>query len=315
MVVTPSVLLLTTTQVAQLLDVHPSTVKRWCNDDELALELTEGGHRRIGLATVLSLATRRGITTYLDGFAPYAKEVWSCVQEALDERSFDGVRTLSVEWLRLGHLRRIAALFQTLGSHPEIDFARFCDDAVRGFMQDVGEEWRAGRLRVGEEHMASGALTEVLTHLRSTAPLPLDQPRGVAVVGSMEGVRHALGAWCVRLLLERRGWEVFFLGADVPLEDYASIQRGREASLVCVSFSAPTGGADMARAIRVLGQFYDGARPYTLALGGDLQEPAPLEGLEMPFVDFGVFETIRAFDSALSEAPGLRVLLPTGAVG
>ena len=45
---------------------------------------------------------------------------------------------------------------------------------------------------------------------------------GIAVVGSMEGDRHSLAPQCLRLLLERRGWEVFYLGADVPVEDFSA---------------------------------------------------------------------------------------------
>jgi excisionase family DNA binding protein len=41
----PDIVALTSTEAASLLDVHPSTVKRWCNDGELDSELTPGGQR------------------------------------------------------------------------------------------------------------------------------------------------------------------------------------------------------------------------------------------------------------------------------
>ncbi|MEQ9570445.1 MAG: helix-turn-helix domain-containing protein, partial [Longimicrobiales bacterium] len=211
-------LFLTTSQVAELLSVHPSTVKRWCNEGDLDVDKTEGGHRRIHLRDVLKLSSERSIPTFLAPFAPYEGHVWTAVDEAVDEGSFQRIRSLAMGWLTRGHVRRLGALFLELGRHPGIPLHRFCDEAVRGFMHDVGETWRSGRLRVGEEHMASEALTEVLLRLRDGAGRAADATdvRPVAVVGSMEGDRHNLGGLCVRLVLERAGWDVYFLGADVP---------------------------------------------------------------------------------------------------
>lgn len=300
-------LYLTTSQVAELLSVHPSTVKRWCNEGDLEVDKTDGGHRRIHLRDVLALASDRSISTFLDAFAPYEGHVWTAVRQALDEGSFHRVRSLAMGWLTRGHVRRLSALFLELGRHPDLPFPRFCDEALRGFMHDVGETWRSGRLRVGEEHMASEALTEVLVRLREGPETQVDAGgRPVAVVGSMGGDRHYIGGLCVRLLLERRGWEVFFLGSDVPVEDFAAMQRARAADLVCISFAPPNTAADMKRAVRILGEFYDGSPPYTLALGGDLSEAPFLDDLDLPFRELGIYSSLQSFALALDDGVGLR---------
>ncbi len=297
-------LFLTTTQVAELLSVHPSTVKRWCNEGDLEVDKTDGGHRRIHLRDVLSLSSERSIPTLLDAFSPYEAHVWTALHEAVDEGDFRRVRALAMGWLTRGHLRRLGALFLELGRHPGVSFPRFCDEAVRGFMHDVGETWRSGRLRVGEEHMASEALTEVLLRLRDAGPPDESEDRPVAVVGSMEGDRHNLGGLCVRLLLERQGWDVYFVGADVPVEDFAAIQRSRNAQLVCISFAPPNTAADMKRAVRILGEFYQGAHPYTLVFGGEVAEPPFLDDLDLPFQAFGTFASLTEFGQALDEGLG-----------
>lgn len=300
-------LLLTTTQVAELLSVHASTVKRWCNDGELAFKTTDGGHRRLHLHDVLRLSKEREVRTFLDPFAPYESHVWLAVDRAVHEGSFDRVRSLAMGWLTRGHLRRIAALFTALARQPGISFARFCDDAVRGFMEDVGDDWRSGRLRVGEEHLATGALTEVLLRMREVRPSvePGEPPRPVAIVGSMEGDRHTLGAHCVRLALERRGWEVYFLGAEVPVEDFAAMQRARGARLVCISFAPPNTAADMKRAVRILGEFHQPAHPYSLALGGRLAEGPFLADVGIPFDELGIFDSISDFEARLEAGLGM----------
>ena len=303
-------LLLTTTQVADFLSVHPSTVKRWCNEGDLAFDTTEGGHRRLHLHDVVSLSRERSISTFLDPFSPYEGHVWTAVNEAVAGGSFKRVRSLAMGWLVRGDVRRVSALFAALERRPGLPFARFCDEAVRGFMEEVGETWRSGRLRVGEEHLASEALMEVLLRMRD-----VDRPWGasngsarpVAIVGSMEGVRHTLGGLCVRLLLERRGWEVLFLGADVPVEDFAAMQRSRDAELVCVSFAPPNSAADMKRAVRILGEFYKPSQPYTLVLGGLPSEEPYLDDVGVPFRELGIFRSVAAFEAALDSKPGLRL--------
>ncbi|MEK9506962.1 helix-turn-helix domain-containing protein [Gemmatimonadota bacterium Y43] len=305
---------LTTTQVAELLDVHPSTVKRWCNDGDLEIDKTGGGHRRIALHEVLLLAELREIPTLLDGFAPYQDRVWTAIQEAVGEQRFDGVRELAMEWLKTGELWRISRLLLVLGRHPAVEFAAFCDDVVRGFMQSVGAHWSTGELRVGEEHLASESLAEVLIRLREPFATAPDASRPLAVVGSMEGVRHGLGSWCVRLLLERHGWEVCFLGTDVPMEDFAAIQQSREASLVCISFASPAGAADMVRAMRILARFYEADRPFALALGGDLAEAPEFDPADLPFHDIGIFGSLRDFRDAIAPEGSMRLPDTMGAV-
>ena len=295
-------LLLTTTQVAELLSVHPSTVKRWCNEGELDFDTTAGGHRRLHLHDVVSLSRARSISTFLDPFAPYEGHVWTAVNQAVQGGSFQRVNALAMGWLMRGYVSRVAALFTEVGRHPGLSLTRFCDECVRGFMTEIGGGWRSGRLRVAEEHLASEALVEVLLRMRDadSSSLRRGAPRRpVAIVGCMEGVRHALGVQCVRLLLEQRGWEVFFLGADVPIEDFAAIQRSREAELVCVSFAPPTSAVDLTRAVRILGQFYKSEQPYTLALGGQVCEQPYLDDVEVPFRELAVFGSLLEFEAAL----------------
>lgn len=305
-------LFLTTSQVAQLLSVHPSTVKRWCNDGDLDVDKTEGGHRRIHLRDVLTLAEEREIPTFLRHFTPYEGHVWTAFSRAIGDGDFSRIHSLAMGWLTRGHMRRLGALFFELGRHPEVSFPDFVDRGVRGFMAEVGETWRSGRLRVGEEHMATEVLVETLIRIRAAAESDPVADRGdestapVAVLGSMEGDRHHIGSLCARLLLERRGWEVYFLGADVPVEDFAAIQRSRNAGLVCVSFAPPNTAADMKRCVRILGEFYERSHPYALALGGDLSEQPFLDDLEIPFLDLGMYGSMADFDAALGDGFGLR---------
>lgn len=113
----------------------------------------------------------------------------------------------------------------------------------------------------------------------------------------MEGIQHHVGSPCVRLLVERLGWHVSCLAADVPVEEFAVIQRGRDATLVCVSLPPGTQRGDVARALRVLTEFHDPSRPYALAPGGGV--PDGVGSLEGPFVAVRGFASCEELRAAL----------------
>jgi excisionase family DNA binding protein len=301
----PDDLLLTTSGVADLLGIHPSTVKRWSDDGTLATKRTGGGHRRFHLRQVLTTAREGGIPTYLDPFSPWEANVWLAVGAAAagDFRRLIG---LALAWLSAGNTELLGRLFFEAGRRDDIPLSRFLDDGVRGFMSTVGEEWRNGRLQVGEEHLATQVILEALMRLRihmESASVPSQgpvDPRPVAIVGAMEGDHHDLGAQAVRAVLELEGWKVYYLGPNVPVEEFAAVQRAQMASLVCISFSPGNTLPDLQRAVTVLGEFYRPTAPYALALGGTMVDIVP------EFIDSEVFEDVSFSRSAADFQTWLR---------
>ncbi len=301
MVVSTNRQMLTSSQAAELLDVHPSTVKRWCNDGELGFDKTSGGHRRIGLDAAMDFARARRISTVLTPFHPYEPHVWSALSEAEEEGSYRRLLSLAMGWVHRGRLERVGLLLDALGQSDRVSFCGFADGAVRILMNEVGRAWYDGRLRAGEEHMVSQIVTEALLRYRERAIASRPEPTaGIAVVGASEGNQHALGALIVRILLESKGWRVLYLGPDVPLEDFANIQRARGAALVCVSMSPSSAVGDVLRVFGILTEFYDPFRPYTLAVGGAAPEGADASLLAGgPFAEADFFSSCGAFSERL----------------
>ena len=122
----------------------------------------------------------------------------------------------------------------------------------------------------------------------------------------MQGDHHDLGAQAVRVLLEREGWRVYYLGADVPLEEFAGVQRAQGASLVCISLSPRSTLPDLQRAIRVLGDYYRPGYPYALGLGGSL------EAISREMVQEGPFQAQSLFSSAQEFVHWVRTLQEDG---
>lgn len=289
---------LTTSAAADLLGVHPSSVKRWADRGVLPSSKTDGGHRRLQLRDLLATARERGIPTFLDPFSPWESNVWMAVRGAAGSQGFGRVIGLALGWLARGDTDLLGRLFYEVGRQREIPLTRFLDEGVRGFMTAVGEEWQGGRLQVGEEHLATQVVLEALQRLRfdresTGVPGARALPsRPVAIVGSMEGDYHDLGAQGIRAILETDGWKVYYLGPNVPVEEFSYVQQAQFANLVCISFSPSHTLPDLQRAVKVLGEFYRPRAPYALALGGSL------EGVGSDRIGSGPFEALHFSRSA-----------------
>ncbi len=294
--------LLSTTEVGELFDVHPSTVKRWCDRGELECDRTDGGHRRIPLSQVLGRARSFGEPLPLLGFGGRAGRTWEAARAARDG-DFEPGRRLALDCLERDALGPFADLLVHLGRDRRVDLRRLLDEGLRPVMESVGRRWESGEVRVGEEHQVSEIVTGALHRLRR-APEPggaEGSSAPVALVGCVEGERHVLGARCVRLVLERAGWRVRFLGADVPMEEWGALARIYGAGLICISFSRLRRRGDLMRCLRRLAEDYEPENPYALALGGGASLDGPV-GEEWPFTAVGFFPATVPFTDWLGES-------------
>jgi excisionase family DNA binding protein len=310
----PDGVALTSSEAAALLDVHTSTVKRWCNDGELESELTPGGHRRISIHAATTFARDRGIGTILVPFHPYEPHVWTVLRAITEDGSFKELTTLAMQWVRRGDFERLEQLLLTLGRIGSVPLSDFCDSALRDLLDSIGGEWERGRLRVGDEHMTTEVVIGVLHALRrewldsqpdrSTATGGQSMSPPVAVVGTLEGNRHGIGALSTRMILERRGWRVYYPGVDVPVEDFGFVQMSRDASLVCISLPPNGTLGDVTRTLSILSKYYDQARPYSVVFGGLASVSLEGEIQEGPFESVAFFPTVGSLDVAISGGLG-----------
>lgn len=111
-------------------------------------------------------------------------------------------------------------------------------DLVLGVVQpaqhEIGRLWQENVITVAEEHLATAISQVALARLWEATPRQERNGRQV-VVACVEGERHELGARVVSDFLDSAGFEVRYLGADVPTKDLVSLVRDRRPGLVALS--------------------------------------------------------------------------------
>lgn len=321
---------LTTGDVAKLIGIHPSTVKRWFGGGRTSgkagkrgVSATSGGHRRISLDLVLRVARERGHAVYLHGFGLDAETVWHAGR-ALDAGDPGPAQRLLIDWLKAGRTRFIGRFLrhvtglgkadvaarrgqreESAGHAPRSVDPRILDGVFGGFMERVGDGWARGQLPIRAERAASREVSETIYALLERAGGARTPTRPTAVVATVEPDQHVLGSLLVRLMLVQRGWRVEHLGTGLPVAEIVATQQVAGASLVCVSFTPPRGPSDVRRFVDVAGRLADRWRPYSLALGGGGAQGVDLCGCEWPFGTPAVLDSLSAFGRWLDRHPDL----------
>jgi len=189
------------------------------------------------------------------------------------------------------------------GASPEALYAEVMAPALH----DVGRRWEAGQTSIARERLATTMTESLLAEIAGRAtPKPPNGRR--AVVACVDEERHAVGARMVADLLEAQGWEVGFLGADVPADALCDHVEDVRPALVALSVAMPANlraaatTIDLLRALR--------PRPFVAIGGSALGTPVATvlcERADIATSDLHAFmrrvETIGGFSPASRPAP------------
>ncbi|MCS7282765.1 MAG: MerR family transcriptional regulator [Anaerolineae bacterium] len=94
-----------------------------------------------------------------------------------------------------------------------------CLEVLLQGLQEIGDLWYTGKATVSQEHFASNVAVRRLEALIQAAPPPSRPGRFLVLAPPLE--RHSFNLRLLTFFLRRRGWDVVYLGANVPLERLA----------------------------------------------------------------------------------------------
>ncbi|MEE1814435.1 cobalamin-dependent protein [Streptomyces sp. SP18ES09] len=113
-------------------------------------------------------------------------------------------------------------------------------DVIAAVQGKVGEEWAANRISVAQEHAATSINERAVAALTLHPAARTSPYRGRITVACVDGEWHALPARLVAEVLKLRGWQVDYLGAQVPAPHLISHLHITKADAVALSSSIAT---------------------------------------------------------------------------
>jgi len=105
-----------------------------------------------------------------------------------------------------------------------------CLEVLQKGMSEIGNRWYTNQASVQQEHFASALAMRRLDALLSASPYPTRNQ--TILIGCPAEEWHTFTPLLLALLLRRRGLNVIYLGANVPVEQFAKTVQDLKANLV-----------------------------------------------------------------------------------
>jgi MerR family transcriptional regulator, light-induced transcriptional regulator len=125
-----------------------------------------------------------------------------------------------------------------------------CIEVLQKGMSEIGDLWYQNRASVQQEHFASSLAMRRLDALLSASPAPTRSQ--MVIVGCPPDEWHTLTPLLLSLLLRRRGLNVLYLGANVPVSQFSDTVKDARADLVVLIAQQLTSAATLQQTALVL---------------------------------------------------------------
>lgn len=117
-------------------------------------------------------------------------------------------------------------------------------------MEEIGEGWRKGNLRISHEHLASHVIRTYLGSLLASHKSSPSAPN--VLVTTPADQWHDIGALIIAVTAASEGWNVTYLGANLPSEEIAGAVKQNNCKAVILSIVYPEDDPVLVQEIRKL---------------------------------------------------------------
>jgi MerR family transcriptional regulator, light-induced transcriptional regulator len=156
-------------------------------------------------------------------------------------------------------------------------FERVVERLLMPALDALGEAWASGRVTVAAEHAASQAIHRRLAGAYQAAAVAASTDHAV-LVGLPPGARHELGALAFSVVARRAGLPVLYLGADLPVSEWAATVTRIHAVAAVVVAVTP----DDRRPAAAVAEALLAVRPQLIVALGGRNAPTPGVELKVP---------------------------------
>ena len=126
----------------------------------------------------------------------------------------------------------------------------FLERVVAPLLRRIGDLWHAGELSIAAEHVASATIEAFVAD--TTRALVATDGAPSVIVAAPAGSRHVLGAALVAAVAAAEGWDVVFLGGDLPVAEIARAAVERRVRAVALSVVYADDKTEMVAQLRAL---------------------------------------------------------------
>lgn len=160
-----------------------------------------------------------------------------------------------------------------------------CTEILQQGISQIGHYWHTNQASVQQEHFATAEARRRVETLITATPPPTRQQN--ILIGCPPGEQHTFSLLLLDLFLRRRGLQVIFLGADIPILQLADTAQMIHPTLIVLAAQQLSSAASLQKALAALQGL-----GVPLAYGGLIFNRLPALRQRMPAVFLG--ETLEA---------------------
>ncbi len=221
-----------TNEVAGIMGVNVSTIKRWADSGKIECYKTKGGHRTFHIS-------------HLRNFVKSDKKALSNINlNALvqgDSQLVDAIRDIdTAEIVRHAYRSVIGKDDSPFNSITNsllikgLSYSFIFDEIVLPVLVRIGERWKEGRLTITEEHLAAVRIKNLLVNLNNTTA-SIDSKLN-AYCFTLINDKHDLPVYMAESILRTKdNIFVYNLGANLPVDDFIVASKKNPPHIIFVS--------------------------------------------------------------------------------
>ena len=160
----------------------------------------------------------------------------------------------------------------------------------------IGELWAANAATVADEHLATAISQQVMVKLFDRLSVARARSRERILLAAIEGQHHTVGLRMIADVLEGAGFDVHYLGADVPVHALSAYAAKHQPAVTGLAFGVSVGVGVLADSIHGIGE----ACPTTRIMLGGRAVPPVLVEAGYPLVDTSM-EAVPTVERILRE--------------
>ena len=107
------------------------------------------------------------------------------------------------------------------------------DEVITPVLVEIGEQWHRGEINITHEHFATAYLQQRLAAILRTTPAA--RGNSLIWVGCAPSEEHEIGALLLTIYLRRAGYQVQYLGKNIPVDDFAADVQRYHPALILLS--------------------------------------------------------------------------------
>ena len=219
-------------QVAEIMSINVSTVKRLTESGKLNCQKTDGGHRKFHLDDLkdfLKKSKKHATKVNLQYLIGKNKALTNAINNKDNKKLINHC----FKSLISDNSKKFTTLYNALmlkGYSNDI----FFDEIIIPTLIKIGKDWLDGNLLITEEHLATERIKNLIFNIKSNAHKR--KTKFNAFCFTLADDKHDLPTYMAETIInENKSIKTFNLGADIPAKDFLKLTKKVKPAIIFIS--------------------------------------------------------------------------------